>query len=175
FRDMGVHVLDAAWWIMGTPQPVSVSGVAGAEFGPKGKGYWNFNTPSEDVYSQYNVDDYAGGIIRFEGGSALQVESFWASHQSPELQIEIFGNEAGAQLTPLTVYRTVHNAPQDVSVDLPEGPSGWDMIAAHFIECILEGKECEAPLRHGMVVQEMLEAILESGEKGREIRLDGSN
>ena len=30
FRDMGVHVLDAAWWLLGTPRPVSASGVAGA-------------------------------------------------------------------------------------------------------------------------------------------------
>ncbi|HXF64149.1 MAG TPA: Gfo/Idh/MocA family oxidoreductase, partial [Caldilineaceae bacterium] len=29
FRDMGVHVLDAVWWIMGMPKPISASGVAG--------------------------------------------------------------------------------------------------------------------------------------------------
>jgi predicted dehydrogenase len=172
FRDMGVHVLDAAWWIMGCPNPVSVSGVAGAKFGPRGQGYWNFSTPGEEVYSQFAADDYAGGIVRFENGSALQVESFWASHQPGELNIELFGTEAGARLNPLTVYRTVNNAPQDVSIDLPDGPSGWDRIADHFIECILDGKECEAPLRHGMIVQRMLEAMLESEERGEEVGLD---
>ena len=38
FRDMGVHVLDAAWWMMGMPRPLSASGVAGAKFGPRGLG-----------------------------------------------------------------------------------------------------------------------------------------
>ena len=46
------------------------------------------------------------------------------------------------------------------------------MIADHFIECILDGKKCEAPLRHGMIVQSMLEAMLESGRTGREVSLD---
>ena len=36
------------------------------------------------------ADDYAGGFIRFENDVGLQVESFWASHQPAELQIELF-------------------------------------------------------------------------------------
>ncbi|MGD2174328.1 MAG: Gfo/Idh/MocA family oxidoreductase [Candidatus Brocadiaceae bacterium] len=187
FRDMGVHVLDAAWWIMGTPRPVTVSGVAGARLGPEGKGYWDFTTPPERVYSQFAADDYAGGLIRFEDGSALQVESFWACHQpAGGIQIELFGTDAGARLHPLTIYRTERGAPQDARIDLPEGgggplqnvekerplyPGSWDAIAAHFIECVLDGTECAAPLRHGLFVQEMLEALLASGERGREVHI----
>ncbi|MFO7955759.1 MAG: gfo/Idh/MocA family oxidoreductase, partial [Candidatus Brocadiia bacterium] len=151
---------------------VSVSGIAGAKFGPRGRGYWNYKEPEEEFYSQYAADDYGGGFIRFENGAGLQVESFWASHQEPELQIELFGTEAGAKLRPVKLYRTENGAPQDVDVDIPKGPSSWDVIADHFIECILDGAECQAPLRHGMLVQEMMEALLESGETGREVRLD---
>ncbi len=187
FRDMGVHVLDAAWWIMGTPRPVSVLGVSGAKFGPRGEGYWEFTRPPQKIYSQYAADDYAGGLVRFENGAGLQVESFWASHQPGELQIELFGTEAGARMRPLTIYRTVDGAPQNVTVNVPkhkgggllkdvetEGPTylgSWDAIADHFISCILDGAECQAPLRHGLIVQEMLEAVLQSGETGTEVRV----
>lgn len=170
-RDMGVHVLDAAWWIMGLPRPVSVVGVAGAKFGPRGLGYWDFSTPPKKVYSQYASDDYAGGFIRFENGAGLQIESHWASHQPGEFQIEMFGTEAGGQLSPLTIYRTVNGAPQNISVDIPKGPEAWDLIAGHFIDCILDGKKCSAPLRHGFLVQEMMEALLKSAETGKEVRL----
>jgi predicted dehydrogenase len=170
---------------MGCPRPTSALGVAGAKFGPRGQGYWQFAVPREEIYSQYAADDYGCGLIRFENGAALSVESFWACHQAPESQVEIFGTEAGGRLHPLTIYRTVDGAPQDVTVNLPkppkasraEGmepsrfPEGWDAIASHFIECILDGVECSAPLRHGLIVQEMLEAVLESGESGREVRL----
>jgi predicted dehydrogenase len=177
FRDMGVHVLDSVWWLLGMPRPISVLGVAGAKFGPRGQGYWHFRPQEQEFYSHYAADDYAGGFIRFENGAGLQVESFWASHQPGELQIELFGTEAGAKLRPLTLYRTVNGAPQDITVDLPAGdsPAGnkpWDNIAAHFIECILDGVECQAPLRHGLIVQGMMEALLQSAESGSEVRFD---
>jgi len=170
FRDMGVHVLDAAWWLLGMPRPLTVTGVAGAKFGPRGRGYWHFQVPPRKFYSKYVADDYAGGFVRFEGGVGLQVESFWASHQAPEFQIELFGTEAGAGLRPLTLYRTVSGAPHDTVVDLPKTTGDrWGAIAAHFIDCILDGVACQAPLRHGLIVQEMLEALLKSAEAGREV------
>jgi predicted dehydrogenase len=174
FRDMGVHVLDAVWWLLGMPKPISVTGVAGAKFGPRGKGYWDFRQPDESYWSQFKADDYGGGFIRFENGIGLQVESFWASHQQldGETQIDLLGTDAGARLRPLTLYQTVNNAPQNVTIDLPAGPDGFDNVAADFVNAILDGDECHAPLRHGMVVQQMMEALLESGKIGREIRFD---
>ncbi|HEV2122164.1 MAG TPA: Gfo/Idh/MocA family oxidoreductase, partial [Chloroflexota bacterium] len=173
FRDMGVHVLDAVWSILGHPRPATITGVAGAKFGPRGQGYW-FGRPSPDesVYRQFAADDYAGGFIRFDDGTGLQVESFWASHQAPEVQIELFGTEAGATLKPLTLYKTVDGAQQDISVEIGDKSEGWNNIAAHFIACILDGTPCAAPLRHGLQVQVMMEALLESAAEGREVRVE---
>ncbi|MBM4034772.1 MAG: Gfo/Idh/MocA family oxidoreductase [Planctomycetes bacterium] len=173
FRDMGVHVLDSAWWILGMPTPVSVTGVAGAKFGPFGRGYWDFRQPPKSFWRKYGSDDYAGGFIRFENGAGLQCESFWASHQAPEHQLELFGTDAGARYTPLTLYRTVDGAPHDITVNLPKGADPWDLIAGHFIDCVLDGVPCDAPLRHGLIVQEMMEAMLRSAETGREARVSG--
>jgi predicted dehydrogenase len=72
----------------------------------------------------------------------------------------------------LQLYKTVNNVPQDIHVELPKGSEVWDRIADHFIACILDGKPCEAPLRHGLIVQGMMEALLQSAETGREVRLD---
>ncbi|MCY3900345.1 MAG: Gfo/Idh/MocA family oxidoreductase [Caldilineaceae bacterium] len=205
FRDMGVHVLDAAWWMLGMPRPVSITGVAGARFGPRGLGFFGRKAPDEvaaapkSYYSQFAADDYAGGFIRFENGGALQVESFWASHQPGDLQIELFGEEAGAQVRPPTLYTNgpvptavVETArkfgakpvpgrslkdegrPLDITFDglTKERSKAWNAIADHFIDCILDGVPCEAPLRHGLTVQKMMEGLLTSAETGRELRLD---
>lgn len=177
FRDMGVHVLDSVWWLMGMPKPVSVTGVAGAKFGPRGQGFWTIYPPAkpiEELAKLVDSDDYAGGFIRFANGAGLQVESFWASHQPEGLQIELFGTEAGAKLKPLTVYRTVDGAFQDITINHPLSANrdvAWDKVADHFIECILDGVACQAPLRHGLIVQEMMEALLESAQSGHEVRL----
>jgi predicted dehydrogenase len=112
-------------------------------------------------------------LIRFQNGAGVQVESFWASHQSGEVQIELFGTEAGAKLEPLTIYRTVDGVEQDAAVKLAgERRDGWDNIADHFISCILDGTKCRAPLRHGLQVQIMMEAMLRSGAEGKEVPID---
>ena len=46
------------------------------------------------------------------------------------------------------------------------------MIAARFAECILDGVACRAPLRPGLLIQQMMEALLERATTGREVRLD---
>ncbi len=177
FRDMGVHVLDSAWWMMGMPKPVSVSGVAGAKFGPRGQGYWTIYPPAKplnELAKLYDSDDYGGGFIRFENGAGMQIESFWASHQPEEVNIELFGEEAGARLKPMTVYRTADGIAHDINVTLPSSDKdvAWHNLSDHFVECILDGVACQAPLRHGMLVQEMMESLLESAATGAEIRID---
>jgi predicted dehydrogenase len=60
----------------------------------------------------------------------------------------------------------------DSTFHIPRDWEGvWNAIAAHFVECILDGVPCQAPLRHGLIVQEMMEAVLESAETGREVAL----
>jgi predicted dehydrogenase len=171
FRDMGVHALDACWWLMGRPTPISVSGVAGAKFGPFGRGFWN-NAPSPELAAQYEADDYAGGFIRFENGIGLQIESFWASHQPEEFQIELFGTEAGAKLDPPTLYRHNNGEPYDTQAYVPGYEVSWDYMIEHFISCILDGTPCDSPISDGVRVQEMMEALLLSGEQGREIKIN---
>ena len=85
--------------------------------------------------------------------------------------MELFGTEAGAKLSPLTLYRAADGGTEDVRVELPRGPESWDRIADHFVSCILDDKSCEAPLRHGLIVQQMMEALLKSAETGSEVRL----
>ncbi len=171
FRDMGVHYLDSAWWIMGLPTPVSVAGVAGAKFGPRGEGYFGPGPElTPDYWSQYDSDDYGGGLIRFANGAGLIIESFWASHQLPELQMELFGTEAGATLHPLTVFKTVDGELQNMTVEMPEDHrAAWQNVADHFVACMLDGVECRAPLRHGLEVQRMMEGLLTSAETGQQI------
>ena len=127
FRDIGVHVLDASWWSLRTPKPVYALGAAGAKFGPRELGY-NGPTPAPEIVEQFDTDDYGTGFIVFDGGASIQIESFWAAHRPNEVQIEIFGTDAGAKTSPLTIYRINNDQPRALHQRWGRnlcGLSGW--------------------------------------------------
>ena len=39
------------------------------------------------------------------------------------------------------------------------------------VNLVLDGVACKAPLRHGLIVQKMMEGLLKSGETGREVHI----
>src|SRR5690606_21646341 len=79
--DLGVHMYDLAWWLMDCPKPTSVSGAAfdqlvrrkdiGSEWGR-----WNPET--------IDVEDFAVGMVRFNNGAVLSLESSWLGLQPDE-------------------------------------------------------------------------------------------
>ena len=80
-------------------------------------------------------------------------------------------------MSPLRLFRTDESGTsEDMSVNLPPGKynEAWDAIADHFIECILDDVTCKAPLRHGLIVQQMMEGLLRSAETGREVQIEAA-
>ena len=80
-------------------------------------------------------------------------------------------------MSPLRLYRTDESGTsEDISVNLAPGKynEAWDAIADHFIESILDDVTCKAPLRHGLIVQQMMEGLLKSAETGREVPIEAA-
>ena len=97
--DLGVHVLDLALWLMGSPEPATVSGATYAKFGPRGHGSWG---GARFIVGEggYTVEDMATGYVRFANGATLALEVSWASFTShrDDYYVHLFGNEGGAEL-----------------------------------------------------------------------------
>jgi predicted dehydrogenase len=66
--DLGVHAIDAAWYLMGTPQPRSVSAQTYQKF------------PQLARSNVFDVEDNAYGMIRFENGATLLFKVCWAAN-----------------------------------------------------------------------------------------------
>ena len=81
--DIGVHILDLAWFLLGLPKAERVSG---------------------EVFNRFpdltKVDDSAFAFIRFESGQTLQLETSWVLAQAEdEFAVHLYGTKAGAHLT----------------------------------------------------------------------------
>ena len=170
--DLGVHVLDLTWWLMGCPKPVAVTGATYDPF------------IREMKNAKANVEDFAIGFIRFANGASLFLETSWAGHTDRERGYSTFyGTKAGvdADLLPVANAKVfnIHTTrdgdwfdatmPQYDQVD-------WQPVLAnqllYFADCVREGKPNMADAQDGLTVMRMLCGLYESAEKGKEVRLD---
>jgi predicted dehydrogenase len=160
--DIGVHVLDLAWYLMGRPQPVGAFGVIhdrAAETSP--------------------VESSAFGLLRFEGGRSIQLEAAWILPQADDaLAVELFGAKAGALIEAgkLTVTRVgaagVERLAPPITIGWPEAFVGPFQIQASRFAAAIRGDDANlASAEDGVRMMQMIDALYASGKEQREVSL----
>jgi predicted dehydrogenase len=169
--DIGVHILETAHYMIGSPRPITASG-----------GAWTYmgNKPSEVVsmwpkwdHRTYNVEDLACGLIRFENGTILVIESSFIAHIEKDIfNITLMGEQGGAIWDTSQIF-TDHVGYQ---MNMSPGWLGkWDIFEykmRHFVDVCRSDRPNEAPGEHGLMVQQMLDGIYASAEKKREVTIE---
>ena len=160
--DIGVHLVDLAWYLMGTPKPISVTGMMWTKVAvPLLK---KKRLPIE-------VDEMAVGTIRFENGQLLTVDVSWDAYNQPMQEVRLFGDKGGATLFPAKVYRG-----EDImeTTELSTTFGAYDPVDpyAHFVACIRNPEmKCIAPGDQNIQLIKMLDGIARSAQTGKEVRL----
>jgi len=173
--DIGVHVIDLTWYLMGRPKPIAVSGVVHKRIGQyetKGTQRWE---AGEKTDSSFSTEDSANALIRFENDVSLSVDVSWAINgKEEEMYSKLYGTKGGASFNPLEIYREENNYLTDTIPIIKEG-SGWQSAFEyeinHFIECIKKHKAPISSVEEGLTIQKMLTGIYDSAARGREIDL----
>jgi predicted dehydrogenase len=180
--DLGVHILDLTLWLMGYPQPVSVSGQTFAAFGPIGRKAWGAARPGATT-GRFDVEDLAVGFVRFANGAALQIETSWAAHTKPgrdDYFLNLYGSEGGAELyvanytdrDTLTFYSEECGQPVMIRPAIVNRAAGHELTVAHFVDCLRSGRPVESTGEQGLALMRIIESLYESAATGREVRLD---
>ncbi|WP_404409623.1 Gfo/Idh/MocA family protein [Jeotgalibacillus malaysiensis] len=176
--DLGVHMIDICWYLMGRPKPVSVSGNAYYKLGNRSNiKHLDFYKAADYDPTVNSVEDLTNAMIRFENGASLLVDvSFTLHAKKDELSCQLYGDKGGAELEPALKVMTEVNDMifnMDPQIDHP----GLDMFEAfqseisHFVDVIENGAEQIAPVEDGVEVMKMLNAIYQSAKEGREVLL----
>lgn len=173
--DIGVHVIDLTWYLMGRPRPVSVSGVTHRRIGAyetrSVKG-WAATGAKNGVFDN---EEAATALIRFENGASMSVDVSWAINGKEEKMFsKIYGTKGGASFRPLEIYGEEDGFLTDtVPVLVPEDTwqPAFERETAHFAHCVVTGQRPMPSVDDGVTMQRMLNAIYESAEKGSEIKL----
>lgn len=169
--DIGVHLLDAAWWLAGCPKPVSVTGSTYAEFGPYGKGTGTWGVAGgKGKKGTFDVEDLAVGLIRFDNGLTINLEVSWALNNEREDQaVQLFSREGGCKWSDsVSLFRDINDVPTITQVDTLKGDA-WQNQIQHFVDSVINGTTPDPDVHQGVSMMKMLDAIYKSAATGREV------
>jgi predicted dehydrogenase len=175
--DIGVHVLDRTWFIMGKPAPVAVSAVSYAKFGDL-KSYvcesmW---AGPRRMDGTVDTEDFAAAMVRFADGSSMQLEVSWAANRPDEEPTTyIMGDKGGATWIggKVTVYGEQDNALTTAGLNFD--PSIYADRYVHFAQCLRGEATCTCTGDDGVAVQAILDAVYQSAESKREVQISIPN
>ncbi len=170
--DIGVHVLEMCHFTMGSPKPVAAVGFAETYMGNKREAAQIKTAWSGWDYKTYTVEDLALGHIRFDNGAVIHIEASFAAHHehSGTMDFQIMGTKGGAKWGTSEVFTDMHNYQMNLKpayVSPSKDFQTWFYRKnRNFVDHCLYNKPTMAPAEHGLMVQQMLDAVYASAEKG---------
>ena len=172
--DIGVHCIEMAHYVMGSPRPVAASGKTWTYLG---------NKPS-DVVSQwpgwdhktYTVEDLAIGQVRFENGALMQIEASFAAHvEKDQWGFSIVGDQGGGAWEPPALYGdragTMLNCTPAFLGNESDFHALFRLKLRNFVDHVLHGRPTEAPGEAGLMVQKILDGVYRSAAEGKEVAI----
>lgn len=175
--DLGVHIIDLCWYLMGKPKVKSVSGNVYNKLGNRSNiQNLSFYKASDYDASNNTVEDLANAIIRFENGASLMVDvSFTLHAQKDEISVKLYGDKGGAEIEPeLFIVTENHDTILNVTPQVDhlsfDFISGFQSEINHFIDSCMGRKETLSPVEDGLEMMKILCGIYESADKGCEIQ-----
>ncbi|NOU92275.1 gfo/Idh/MocA family oxidoreductase [Paenibacillus sp. LMG 31456] len=175
--DIGVHIIDLCWYLMGRPKVVSVTGNTYKKLGNRSNiNNLNFYKAADFDASKNTVEDLANALIRFENGASLYVDVSFALHAKASCsQVEIFGDKGGAEIEPSFVivsekHDTILNMHPQVDHPGFNFEEAFQNEINHFVNSVLGRTDLISPVEDGVEITKILCGIYESSLKGHEIR-----
>lgn len=173
--DIGVHVIEMAHYVMGSPRPVAASGRTWTYMGNKKSDVVSM-WPNWD-YKTYTVEDLAIGQIRFDNGALLQIEASFVAHIEKDVwNFTLVGEKGGCTWDPPTIFTDragtmVNCAPGWLSPNV-DFPTLFTYKLRNFVDGCLKGTPLRAPGEAGLAVQKVLDGVYRSSAAGKEVKID---
>ena len=167
--DLGIHMLDAALYILDYPKVKKVTAKMFQKIGNnKNEGSFGKWDPTK-----FEVEDSLFSYIELENGSLLQLETSFALNikEKSEMNVEFCGDQAGATLFPVEIYTDEKGEFVTLLKRETADPDRHSKSMAAFVNRCLGKDVMLADGEQGFAIQQLIEAIYQSAEKGESISL----
>lgn len=176
--DLGVHMIDICWYLMGKPKPVSVSGHTYSKLGNRSNiQNLSFYKASDYDASLNSVEDLATALIRFENGASLYVDVSFTTHAvQDEVFVKLYGDKGGFELEPKLAmttekHDTIINITPQIDYLNFQFEEAFQSEINHFVSSCLGKTNTLSPVEDGLEVMKMLCGAYESASLGKEVLL----
>lgn len=174
--DLGVHIIDICWYLMGKPKVKRIVGHTYNQLGNRShiENLSFYKTADYDA-SKNSVEDMANALITFENGASLVVDVSYTLHAAKdELAIKLYGTNGGAELEPelkiiSEMNDTIINMHPQVNHLSFDFEHAFEMEIKAFVNSCINGEPSAAPIEDGVEIMKILEGIYESARLGKEI------
>lgn len=177
--DIGCYSLDLVLNAIGYPKPLTASGYISDFFG-KDPNCVCYNGHSEYAEA-FEVEDFAAGFIRLEGGIILDFRIAWAMNLDTPGDTIIMGTKGslrvpstecwnGTFYSPMKLYQEV--ARSQVCTEIPLIPSPKSLFylkIRSFLDAIKEGTAAPVPSSQILYNQAIIDHIIKSAKLGKEV------
>ncbi len=169
--DIGVHVLDLAIWLMGSPKPVAASGKVWRMFGDR-RDLVNADWGRPYAPKEFDGEDYASADVRLKNDIVLTVEASWAANIGQERHGgTILGDKVRISTNPVSIYAYERGALTTTHFDWLREQEGHRMEIRHFTECLEKDLPVRVQPEESLRIQKIIDAIYESSKKNKEIAI----
>ena len=158
--DIGIHMLDLAWFLMGRPQPVAA-----------------FAVTHDRAPETSPLESAAFGLLRFAGGRSIQLEAAWILPEADDRQhVHLHGTAGGALVDRerLTIIRTGEAGIETFSTPMLLGAPDMLVLqfqtqASLFAAAIRGTAPALASAEDGVLLMQMVDALYASASDGGEV------
>jgi predicted dehydrogenase len=172
--DIGVHVIEMAHYLMGSPNPISAAGNTWTFLGNKKSDVtsqwpnWNHKT--------YTVEDLAIGQIRFDNGAIMQIEASFAAHIKEDIwNFTLAGETGGCQWDPPMIFTdragTMVNESPNFVGSKTDFPHLFTLKLRDWVDACLKDTPLRAPGEAGLAVQKILDGVYRSADAKKEVTI----
>ena len=185
--DIGCYSLDVVLNGLGYPKPLTVTGYTSSFFGtnPEYCRYREMGDPN--LYREFQVDDFAAGFVRLEGGIILDFRIAWAMNINTPGDTVVLGTKGGLRIPStdcwngtiggdLVLYHEV--AGKQVETVIPKilpkkgAPTCGDWKVRRFLDACKQGTTAPVPSSEILYNQLILDYIKKSADAGRELAVE---
>jgi len=159
--DIGCYDIDAALYLLGNVQPISVSAMrfTGIE-------------PAVNLSTVYDVEEHSSIFVRFKEGITATFETAWASNIGSYTETLIFGSLGGLKLTPFTYYTEEEGIGISKILDIPQRPLEiWSQLTDDFITACRKNRDPKTSGRDGLKTMEIIDMAYRSAKLKREVSI----